>query len=238
MNVLAKPAAPPRTPDGWVAGETQRLVLQDVPWQSYVAIGDALPNRPGLRMTYDRGTLEFMTTSPEHEKYKVRLARLLEVLVEECGLRFEPMGNMTMRREELERGLEPDECFWIANEAHMRARLDWDPTHDPPPDLAIEIEISRSALNRMGIYAALRVPEVWRCDGATLRAHLLQPDGSWQASETSPTFPRAPLAGIVPFLRPSETVDYLGMIRGFRAWVREQRGTAVTGRPSAVCPSL
>jgi hypothetical protein len=104
----------------------------------------------------------------------------------------------------------------------MRARLDWDPKRDPPPDLVIEIP--RSALNRMGIYAAFRVPEVWRCDGATLRAHLLQADGSWRASETSPTFPKIPLAGIAPFLQPSETVDYLSMVRAFRAWVREQLG--------------
>ncbi len=221
MNILAQPAVVPAG-QGWSAVPTQRLILYNVPWQSYAVIGDALPDRPNLRMTYDGGTLEFMTTSPEHEKYKVRLARLLEVLVEESGLRFEPLGNMTMRRQDLDRGLEPDECFFIANEARMRARLDWDPTRDPPPDLAIEIEISRSALNRMAIYAALGVPEVWRCDGATLRAHLLQPDGSWRASETSPTFPRVPLAGIVPFLQPSETVDYLSMIRTFRTWVREQ----------------
>lgn len=221
MNILARPTAPPEG-GRWTASQGQRLVLNNVPWQSYAAIGDALPDRPGLRMTYDRGSLEFMTLSPEHEKYKIRLGRLLEALVEECGLRVEPAGSMTMRREELERGLEPDECFWIANEPHMRARLDWDPTRDPPPDLVIEIEVSRSALDRMGIYAALRVPEVWRCDGANLRAHLLQPDGSWQASEISPTFPKIPLAGIVPFLQPSETVDYLSMIRAFRAWVREQ----------------
>ena len=160
MNILAQLTAPPARAGRWTAPGTQRLVLHNVPWQSYVVIGDALPDRPALRMTYDRGNLEFMTTSPEHEKYKVRLGRLLEALVEECGLRVEPLGNMTMRREELERGLEPDECFWIANEPHMRARLDWDPRRDPPPDLVIEIEISRSALDRMGIYAALRVPEV------------------------------------------------------------------------------
>ena len=101
MNILAQPAAPP-SGGGWTAVGAQRLVLHNVPWQSYVAIGDALPDRPALRMTYDRGNLEFMTTSPEHEKYKVRLGRLLEALVEECGLQVEPLGNMTMRREELE----------------------------------------------------------------------------------------------------------------------------------------
>ena len=222
MNILAQPLIAPPMAGRWTVPESQRFVLRNVPWQCYVAIGDALPDRPGLRMTYDRGSLEFLTTSPEHEIYKKRMGRLLETLVEECGLLVEPIGAMTMRREELERGLEPDECFWIANEPHMRAQLTWDPTRDPPPDLVIEIEISRSALDRMAIYAALGVPEVWRCDGAILRAHLLQPNGSWLASETSPTFPKIPLAGVVAFLQPSETVDYLSMIRAFRAWIREQ----------------
>jgi Uma2 family endonuclease len=119
-------------------------------------------------------------------------------------------------------GWKPDDCYWIAHEENMRARLNWDPTRDPPPDLVVEIEISRSALDRMSIYAVLGMPEVWRCDGTTLRAHLLQANGGWQASEISPTFPKIPLAGIVPFLRPDAAVDYLSMVRAFCAWVREQ----------------
>jgi Uma2 family endonuclease len=225
MNILAHPTAPPPVAGRWSTPGTQKMVLQNVSWQAYVAIGDALLNRPGLRMTYGRGSLEFMTTSHEHEIYKKRLGRLIETLAEECNLRIATAGNMTFRRAELERGLEPDDCFWIAHEELVRARLEWDPKLDPPPDLVIEIEISRSALDRMAIYSALGVPEVWRCDGATLQAHLLQSNGGWQASEYSPTFPKIPLAGIVPFLQPSETVDYLSMIRAFRAWVQERLET-------------
>ena len=81
MNILLQPSAPSAVASRWPAPEIQRLILHDVSWQSYVAIGDALPNRPGLRMTYDRGSLEFMTTSPEHEIYKKRLGRLIETLV-------------------------------------------------------------------------------------------------------------------------------------------------------------
>ena len=139
MNLLAQPAVAPPTAGRWTVPETQRFVLRNVPWQSYVAIGDALPDRPCLRMTYDRGSLEFMTTSPEHEIYKKRLGRLIEALAEECNLRIATAGNMTFRRAELERGLEPDDCFWIAHEEQVRARLEWDPIGDPPPDLVVEI---------------------------------------------------------------------------------------------------
>jgi Uma2 family endonuclease len=222
MTTLIQPAVLPPVSGPRPTRQSQHLVLPDVRWDSYVAIGALLADRPCLRMTYDRGALEFMTTSTEHEIYKKRLGRLIETLAEECNLRIASAGNMTFQNRELERGLEPDDCYWIAHEENMRARLDWDPTRDPPPDLVVEIEISRSALDRMSIYAALGVPEVWRCDGTTLRAHLLQPNGGWQESEYSPTFPKIPLAGVVPFLQPSAAVDYLSMVRSFRKWVCEQ----------------
>jgi Uma2 family endonuclease len=222
MIVLAPPnpicSGPART-----ATEEQRLLLYKLEWQSYVAISDALLNRPNLRITYDRGNLEIKTTSPEHEKYKMWAGRILETLAEEFGLEIEPAGNSTFRREELERGLEPDNCYWIAHEPQVRGRLVWDPAIDPPPDLVIEIEVSRSALPRMAIYAALGVPEVWRFDGTTLRVELLQPAGSWLESATSPTFPGIPVAGIAPFLQPSTTTSYLATIRAFRAWIQQQR---------------
>jgi Uma2 family endonuclease len=222
MNMLVKPAVASAGSRPRLIPESQRLVLHNIRWDSYVAIGALLPDRPCLRLTYDRGTLEFMTTSAEHEIYKKRLGRLIETLAEECGLRIASAGNMTFQIEELERGLEPDDCYWIAHEESMRTRMAWDAKLDPPPDLVVEIEISRSAVDRMGVYAALGVPEVWRCDGTTLRANLLQPNGEWQEAGISPTFPKIPLAGLVPFLQPNADLDYLSMIRTFRAWIGEQ----------------
>jgi Uma2 family endonuclease len=220
MNVLVPPPAaesPPRLAPG-----EQRLLLNEVSWDAYRAIGEALRDRPALRMTYDRGRLELMTTSPEHEKLKKRLARLIETLAEECGLAIEPAGNMTFQREDLQRGLEPDDCFWVAHEPQVRGRSTWEPGRDPPPDLALEIEISRSALSRMEVYAALGVPEVWRFDGTTLLIQLLQADGSYRAVDQSPTFPKVPPAELVRFAQLSGTTDYLGLIRSFREWVRER----------------
>jgi len=221
MNVLTKTERVAQQP-GSREGAEPRVVLHAVSWRQYVALGNILQDHPGLRMTYDRGTLEFMTTSPEHERYKKRLGRLLEALIEECGLKFETAGNMTFQREDLERALEPDDCFWIAHEAQMRTREEWDPDQDPPPDLLLEIEISRSAISRMGLYSTLGVPEVWRCDGEMLRVHLRQPDGSYVASETSPTFPGIPAAEIIAFIQPNPQLDFLSMVRTFRHWVRER----------------
>jgi Uma2 family endonuclease len=221
MTVVAQDVAheePARAP--WPTGE-QRFLLHNISWQQYVAIGEALRDRPGLRITYDRGNLELMTTSPLHEKFKKRLARLIEVLAEEFGLAIETAGNMTFARKDIDRGMEPDDCFWIAHEADVRGRREWDPATDPPPDLMIEIEISRNLLDRMKILAALGVPEVWRFDGDSVRVLLLQPDRTYRPGDASPTFPGIPLQELVRFAQPDEHVDYLSMVRSFRAWVRQ-----------------
>lgn len=234
MSVLTAPRdvlSPPQ----FVAGREQHFVICEVSWPSYVAIGEALRDRPAIRMTYDRGTLEFMTLSPAHEIYKYLLGRIIDTLAEELNLPIQPAGSMTFRRSELERGFEPDQCFWIANEAQVRGRMEWLPERDPPPDLLIEIEVSRSALDRMGIFAALGCPEVWRFDGEALRVEVLQADRTYQAVERSPTFPAIPPAGIVPFVQPNEQVDYLSGIRAFRAWIRQQlagQSSAGTGETS------
>jgi Uma2 family endonuclease len=140
--------------------------------------------------------------------------------------RIEPGGNMTFQREVLEKGLEGDNCWWIEHEDQVRAKLIWDPVRDPPPDLLLEIEVSRMA--RMAIYAALRVPQVWCFDGKSLRVYLLQPDGTYLQANESPTFPGIPVAEIVRFVQPEK--DYLSVQSEFRAWAERHRGrkTAAT----------
>src|SRR5215831_16447807 len=91
----------------------QRLLLDGVDWQSYLAIGRALVDQPALRLTYERGSLELMTPSPRHEIYKKHLARFIEILAEEQNRPFATAGSMTFQNEELGRGLEADDCFWF-----------------------------------------------------------------------------------------------------------------------------
>src|SRR5262249_18031294 len=138
----------------------QRLHLSSIPWETYVLYSDGLGPRH-IRATYDRGEMEVMTLSSKHENRKKLLGRLVEALTEEMEIDIASFGSMTCRRKNLRRGLEPDGAYWIANEPSVRGRENIDLEVDAPPDLALEIEISRSTLNRMGIYAALCVPEVW-----------------------------------------------------------------------------
>jgi len=199
----------------------QHLLLSDISWQSYVTIGNALSDRPALRLTFDRGNLEFMTTSPKHEIYKKWLSRFVDILAEEFNQPKISAGNMTFQREDLERGIEADDCFWITNEPAMRGKLTWDSMVDPAPDLGLEIEISRSVLNRLDIYAALRILEVWCFDGMAFRIYRLQADGTYKQVQESQLFPKVPMGELVRFFALIETTDDLTITRQFREWVRQ-----------------
>jgi hypothetical protein len=202
------------------AGQEQHFVLPNVPWESYLAIGNAVPDRAGFRLTYDRGNLEFMTTSPRHEVYKHWLNRFIETIAEELNRPIAPGGNMTFQSEDLEKGLEGDEVFWIEHEPQMRGKLTWDSATDPPPDLFLEIEVSRNVLDRLAICASLRIPEVWSFDGERIRVYQLQKDGSYHTSDTSRFFPEIPIGEIARFLNVETAPDYLSAVREFRAWLR------------------
>jgi Uma2 family endonuclease len=219
MTAISTPASPAKSVRRLGSEKVQRLFLNDIAWEEYEAIGKILQDHPGLRLTFDKGKLELMTTSPEHEKYKMWLGRFIETLAEEFSFSIEPGGNMTLRREDLDRGLESDQCYWIAHEKQVRGKLTRDPAIDPPPDLVLEIEISREGQDRMSIYAALQVPEVWRFDGEFLRVFILQPERNYRHVENSPTFPGVPLVEMVRFLEAFETEDYLSVVRSFRGWV-------------------
>src|SRR5947199_653123 len=146
----------------------QRLRLYCIPWETYLVYSDGLGPRH-IRVTYDDGEMEIMTVSFKHEKEKRLLGRLVETLTEELEIDISSSGMMTCRREDLRKALEADESYYIANESKVRNREDIDLEVDPPPDLALEIDISHSSMDRMAIYAALRVPEVWTWDGESLR---------------------------------------------------------------------
>ena len=197
----------------------QRLVLYSIPWKSYDAILHALDGRR-LRITYDRGTLEIMTIGYPHEFYKTILARFIEIVTLELVIAMMPGGSLTFRRETMEKGLEPAECYWIQNAALMVGKMEYDIEVDPLPDLAIEIDIHSSSLNRMAIYAALGVREVWRFDGEALHVyHLI--GGKYKLKEKSRALPFLPMYEIVRFMRLAEGEEHTTLMRSFTQWVRE-----------------
>jgi Uma2 family endonuclease len=196
-----------------------RLALDGVSWRTYLRLLRAFDDRH-LRLTYDRGDLEIMTLSPEHERFKHLLGLLISILVEELGWDMAGFGSMTFKNSKQRRGLEPDECYWIQSESGVRGKDTIDLRHDPPPDLAIEIDVTHSSQDRLSIYAALGVPEVWRFNGRHLVAHLLGPAGRYQESGRSRAFPFLALADVERFLGMRSAHSETELIRQFRVWVR------------------
>jgi Uma2 family endonuclease len=199
----------------------QRFRVSGVPWSAYVAFGESICDVP-IRATYDRGEMELMTTSPKHERSDRLLGYLVLVLCEETETRVVTLGRMTFQRDDLERAMEADNCFWIQNEASVRDKDELDLDVDPPPDLVPEIEVSRSLLDRMGILLALRVPEVWTSDAEVARAQVLS-RGRYREAEYSRAFPFLRIADLNAFLKMRRRQDDQTIVRAFRKWVREQQ---------------
>lgn len=199
---------------------TERLTLYDMSWENYETLLNLLGDRP-IRATYSQGVVELMILSYQHERYKKLLARFVETLTEELDMPMAGGGSTTFKRQDLERGLEPDECFYIEHEPDVRGKQAIDLAQDPPPDLAIEIDITSSSLNRMTIYAALGIPEVWRFDGTTLE-FLYQQGNHYERLTRSVTFPIIQPSDLIQFMTLAETTDDTTVIRQFRSWLRQR----------------
>jgi Uma2 family endonuclease len=149
------------------------------------------------------------------------LGLLIHILADELHVPIKGGGSATFRREDLDRGIEPDQCFYTKNEPAIRGKRTIDLATDPPPDLAVEVEISRRLLDRVGIYAALGIPELWRYDGEHLRVFTLGPNAEYHPCDRSPTFPAVPLEMIEKFVADSRTAEETEWARGIREWVRK-----------------
>lgn len=200
-----------------------RTVLHGVPWHTYVKLREN-PANYHLHMTYDEGTLEIMLPSFARGRFGCIVANVVYAWAEELDVPIVCLGDLTCKREDIRKGFEPDNCFYVQNEPRMWQKMEIDLTIDPPPDLAIEIEMTRSAIKKMtSIFAAFGVPEVWRFDGNKLQAYELV-EGGYQPRESSLAFPRLPLQKVEELARQVGQVRELTLIRGFRQWVRENFG--------------
>ncbi|HEV3262928.1 MAG TPA: Uma2 family endonuclease [Gemmataceae bacterium] len=199
----------------------QRFLLRNIDWGRYRSFAQTL-GEAHVRLTYDRGSLEFMTLSHAHERWSNLLGQFIEVLTEELDMPRQSGGSTTLDRPDLEQGLEPDQCYYLGNEPLVRGKDELDLAVDPPPDLAVEVDVSRSSLNRMAIYAALRVPEVWRFDATALHVYHLTAGQGYIEADHSLHFPFLPLAEVEAFLRRRNQMDETSLVKSFRLWVRDQ----------------
>ena len=201
------------------------LRVDDVPWEEYEQLLADMGDGYAVRVFYDRGRMEIMAPSSDHERPKNVVHTLIGALRDELDIDIESLGSTTLKVEMKAKGAEPDDCFYIQNAALVIGRIDLDLKHDPPPDLVIEIDHTSSSLDKFSIYAGLAVPEIWRVAKGKVRIFLLNGE----------TYEERPASGAFSFL-PAHTIsEFLarGLAEGqrkvaiaFRAWVREHRSEA------------
>ena len=227
------PNIPPAKPRRKKPGRA--VVIQNIDWKTYTRLLKAFGDRPRLRLTYDRGELEIMAPSHEHDGDADLLAALVVILTKGFKLPIHRGGSTTLKRVKLKRGLEPDRCFWIANAAKMAGVRHLDLKIHPPPDLAIEVDVTSSSLDRFGIYAKLGVAELWRLDGDDLRFHILAANKAYSSVATSPTFPGiAPADLMAVVIQGRRVADQNVTTDAFEAWLQQR--TAMTTNPPPATP--
>ena len=171
-----------------------RVRLSGISWAAYLELMGE--HEHDGRFAYDNGELEIMTVGPEHETTKQLISRLLEYYTILADVEMASAGNFTMLREDLAKGIEADDCYYIQSVSQVPDFFDIDLTRDPPPDLALEIDITHPTLNKLRIYAAIGVGEVWRYRGDHLEVLLRQNAEAYELSETSRALPGFPLSAV------------------------------------------
>lgn len=201
----------------------QRFVFYGVSWAEYEGLLRAFSDRR-LRHTYDRGTLEIMSPSKRHERAKTTLGDLVSVVCRVVKKAREGVGSMTMHREDLERGLEPDEGFYVGKKSVslVLGHRDYDPYRDPPPDLIIEVDITSSSLKRLDIYRQLRVGEIWRYDGEAVTILVLDKAGTYKESRRSRLFPFLSAGDLTRFMAMRDTKNDTELELLFEEWLRSR----------------
>lgn len=198
------------------------VLISEVTWEQYEALLEELgEDRLIPRINYCNGTLELMSPLPAHERPHRIIAYIVTTILDAQDRAWEDFGSTTFKKLK-KAGLEPDTCFYIQNAERVRSLMRMNMEEDPPPDLAIESDVTSKTT--LDAYAALQVPEVWVYDNRRLKINLLQ-NGEYQESVTSPTFPDLPITEMIPRLVQQSFQDGTSqMLKQLRRHLAEQTG--------------
>ena len=180
----------------------KRIIFYNLNWQKYQKIIEALGENPTTRIIYDQGILEITMPLEEHEFAREIIGLFIRILVFEMGLKIKTLGSTTLNYPELDRGAEPDNCYYIQNQSKVAGKK-IDLAKDPPPDLVVEVDITHTDINKLNLYASMTIPEFWRYDGEVLQIYKLQ-NQEYIEVETSPTFPQIGKAKFYDFMAQSK----------------------------------
>ena len=199
---------------------TQRVILEGISWETFQTMLQEMGDHRASRLAYDSGLLEITMPSSLHEIINRLLDRIIVALTEELNLKIKAYGSTTLTREDLEKGIEPDSCYYIQKADQLLTRK-LDLAVDPPPDLAVEVDITSSSQRRFGIYRQLQIPEVWRYtqnEGVIIYRYS---QDNYIECEASPTFSMITGNVLMGFLELANTEDDNSVIRSLRRWLAD-----------------
>jgi len=196
-----------------------QLLLRNVDWESFEQLLEELGDNRGTRLSFSDNTVEIMAPMAVHEDDKSMISDLIKTMLDEMGIEFRALASTTFKNKQMTQAVEPDECFYIQNETKIRGKNRINLEKDPPPDLAIEIDLtSRTHFNN---YEKLGVPELWRFDGKSLNINILK-NNIYIESSQSRQFPNIPLKEAIPrFVEESKTHGRSKMIKSFKLWLKD-----------------
>ena len=149
------------------------------------------------------------------------IGRMIEAYALAADIPIQSVGSMTIRASQGGRGLQPDQTYYLANEPLVRCKETYDPDKDPPPDLAIEIDVTNTSLPRMPVFASIGVPEVWRLDGCgRLQFHRLT-KAKYKVIEHSVAFPFLKAVDVMRFVNRRAEVGENAAVREFVEWAKK-----------------
>jgi Uma2 family endonuclease len=197
------------------------VILHGISWETYERLLEEHGERASTRFTYDKGTLQIRTVQLEHEIFNRTLSTIVEALAEELNIDIEPAGSTTYKRQNIKRGFEPDSCFYIRHPEAIRGKKRIHLAKDPPPDLIIEIDVTHDSLDRLPIFAAVGIAEVWRYENEEVKIYHLS-QNVYVESEQSGLLPGLSPDLLTKFVADSQTMRRVEWLRSVRAWARSQ----------------
>jgi Uma2 family endonuclease len=195
------------------------FVFENVDWEYYEQTLRAL-EETHVRVTYDRGRMELMSPLPWHEYAKRIAARMVDLYALEARVSVTAYGSVTCKHRPLEKGVEPDDGYYVQTPAPPPTKEHFDFSKVPPPDLAIEVDVTTSSIPRQPIYAALGVAEIWRLTESGITPLLRSADGTYEVSPVSKAFPELDVHQFNHFLQLALTGNQQSAVESFRDWVR------------------
>lgn len=197
-----------------------RRVLHGVAPEQYGKLLDALSEHY-LRHTYDGWTLEMMTPRKDHEWIRALLGRMIEAVAFALEIPIQSVGSTTLSAGSHQRGLQPDGAYYVGRESEVRGSDQYRPGEDPPPDLAVEVDVTSTSIPRLPVYAQIGVPEIWCYEGGKVRFYSLAAGGEYSEVHRSGAFPFLAPEDITRLLDLRHKTDENSVIRAIVDWAQD-----------------